>query len=88
MLAQRFTALEASAERMQEQLQALQRRLLHAVTENEAHTHVVEQLQCHVLSMRRQLLAAGLCPELPLDEKLLRPDPFEVRGASAACMRT
>jgi hypothetical protein len=62
---------------MQEQLQVLQRKLMHTVNENEALNHVVDKLQCHVLSLRRQLQQAGVQPEMQVDEQLLRPNPHE-----------
>lgn len=65
---------------MHEQMHALQRKLVNVVTENEAMRHVVDQLQCHVLGLRRQLQLAGLKPTMQLDEELLRPCPHKVTG--------
>jgi predicted nucleic acid-binding Zn-ribbon protein len=78
--AQKYADLQASNTRMQEQMTALQRKLVNVVDENEALTHVVDKLQCHVLSLRRQLQAAGLQPEMHLDEQLLRPGSHKVTG--------
>lgn len=79
---------------MREQMQALQRKLVRVVTENEALRHVVDKLQCSALSLRRQLQRAGMALDGDLDEALLRPAPHQVHpaglpvmqlGAAAAC---
>lgn len=75
---QKYDALKSSNDRMQEQMHALQRKLVNVVTENEAMRHVVDKLQCHVLGLRRQLHLAGLKPTVQLDEELLRPCPHKV----------
>lgn len=59
-------------------MQALQRKLVRVVTENEALRHVVDKLQCTTLSFRRQLQKAKLKPEVAVDESLLSPTPHEV----------
>lgn len=73
-------AAAASEERAREQMQALQRKLLRAVTENEALRHVVDKLQCNVLALRRQMQAEGIMPEAELDDSLLAPSPHQVGG--------
>jgi hypothetical protein len=80
-LSQHYQAIEASEGRLREQMQALQRKLVRVVTENEALRHVVDKLQCSVLSLRRQLQHAGLALDTPLDESLLRPSPHQVHAA-------
>lgn len=45
----------ASEERTRERMQALQRKLVRAVTEAEALRHVVDRLQAQVLALRRQM---------------------------------
>lgn len=67
---------------MRERMQALQRKLVRAVTEAEALRHVVDRLQAQVLGLRRQMQAAGVAPELPVDESILRPSPHQVRAAA------
>jgi hypothetical protein len=84
LLLQRFDALKSSYECMQEQMHALQRKVVGVVAESEAMRHVIEKLQCHVLSLRRQLHHAGLKPIQQLDEELLQPCPHKV---SAVCRR-
>lgn len=59
-------------------MQALQRKLVRVVTENEAMRHVVDKLQCTVLTLRRQLQKAGSPPDTIVDESLLRPQPHQV----------
>lgn len=81
--AQHMVSLEASEGRLREQMQALQRKLLRVVTENEALRHVADKLQYAVLALRRQLQAAGLAPAVELDDALLRPAPHQV-GARPA----
>lgn len=82
---QKFLAIEQSEKCMREQMQALQRKLVRVVTENEALKHVVDKLQCYVLGVRRQLQHAGMAPEVELDESLLRPSPHQVsRSAGPA----
>jgi hypothetical protein len=78
LVLQRYIALEESEGRIREQMQALQRKLVRVVTENEALRHVVDKLQYNVLSLRRQLATAGLAPEAELDDALLRPSPHKV----------
>jgi hypothetical protein len=64
---------------MREQMNALQRKLVRVVTENEALRHVVDKLQCSVLLLRRQLQRAGMALDAEVDESLLRPSPHQVR---------
>jgi predicted nucleic acid-binding Zn-ribbon protein len=80
--AQHYEAIEASEGRMREQMNALQRKLVRVVTENEALRHVVDKLQCNVLSLRRQLQRAGMALDAELDEALLRPSPHQVQPAA------
>ena len=75
---QHYQAIEASEGCLREQMQALQRKLVRVVTENEALRHVVDKLQCSVLSLRRQVQRAGLALDVELDESLLRPSPHQV----------
>jgi predicted nucleic acid-binding Zn-ribbon protein len=79
---QHYEAIEASEGRMREQMNALQRKLVRVVTENEALRHVVDKLQCNVLSLRRQLQRAGMALDAELDEALLRPSPHQVQPAA------
>jgi hypothetical protein len=81
---QHYEAIEASEGRLREQMQALQRKLVRVVTENEALRHVVDKLQCSVLSLRRQLQRAGMAPDVELDDSLLRPSPHQARAADAS----
>ncbi|GBF94222.1 hypothetical protein Rsub_06492 [Raphidocelis subcapitata] len=74
---QMCVAHAASEERTRERMQALQRKLVRAVTEAEALRHVVDRLQAQVLALRRQMQSAGVTPELPLDESILRPSPHQ-----------
>jgi len=73
----------AVEERTRERMQALQRKLMRAVTEAEALRHVVDRLQAQVLALRRQMQSAGVAPEPPLDESTLRPSPHQVCGRLA-----
>ena len=52
---QMCVAHAAAEERTRERMQALQRKLLRAVTEAEALRHVMDRLQAQVLALRRQM---------------------------------
>ena len=80
---QKQMELEQAESCLREQMQALQRKLVRTVTENEALRHVVDKLQFSVLALRRQLQRVGLTPDVVVDDALLRPAPHQV-GSSLA----
>lgn len=83
-LLQRLIELEQAESCLREQMQALQRKLVRTVTENEALLHVVDKLQFSVLALRRQLHRAGLTPDVVVDDALLRLAPHQVGTVLAA----